>query len=240
MEIPTPHAWDLRPTEAVALQRALAHRVSQESVLPTPCRYIAGVDGSYARFSDQLFAGVVVWDAQAAAIVETAGYTGQMVFPYIPGLLSFREALGILAALRQLQITPDAVLVDGVGYAHPRRFGIACHLGVLLDLPTIGCAKSRLVGRYEEPGQERGDRSPLVQGEEVIGTVLRTRDRVKPLFISIGHKVSLDAAADLTLACCRGYRLPEPTRLAHQHVNHLRTTASKGGHPSDRRSSPPP
>jgi deoxyribonuclease V len=136
-------------------------------------------------------------------------------FPYIPGLLSFREIPVILAAMERLTLAPDLVLVDGQGIAHPRRIGIASHLGVLLDLPTIGAAKSRLVGRYDEPGPERGDRSPLVHRGEVVGAVLRTRSRVGPLFVSAGHRVSLDTAVGYTLACAPKYRLPETTRQAH-------------------------
>jgi deoxyribonuclease V len=158
-------------------------------------------------------AGLTVVDA-AEAVVPTR-------FPYVPGLLSFRELPALLAAFARLHVRPDAILCDGQGEAHPRRFGLASHLGVLLDIPTIGCAKSRLIGEHDEPGPLRGDRVPLRDGREVVGTVLRTRDRVRPLFISAGHRVTRRDAEALVLRCGAGYRLPEPTRRADAVVGRL-------------------
>ena len=158
-------------------------------------------------------------------LIVAAGQTAQgtVEFPYVPGLLSFRELPLVLRAFEEMASAPDLVFVDGQGIAHPRRFGIAAHLGLLLDVPTIGCAKSWLIGDHEEPGMEAGSYTPLVDGGETIGAVVRTRSGVKPVYVSIGHKVSLEQAVQWVLACCRGYRLPEPTRMAHQAAGgHLR------------------
>ncbi len=149
-------------------------------------------------------------------IADIATVTDRLEFPYVPGLLTFREAPLILAACEKLRITPDLVIVDGQGFAHPRRIGIASHLGLCLDIPTIGCAKSRLLGNYIEPEAASGSFTDLLDNGEVIGAVVRTRTDVKPVFVSIGHKINLPEAIRWTLACCRGYRIPEPTRLAHQ------------------------
>jgi deoxyribonuclease V len=148
-------------------------------------------------------------------------------FPYVPGLLSFREAPALLAAIRKLKAEPDAFIFDGQGLAHPRRFGLACHVGVLIDRPSVGCAKSRLIGSHDDPGRRRGSSAPLVDADQRVGTVLRTRDKVKCVYVSVGHRVSLSTAERLVLACCTRYRLPEPTRLADQLVarakNEVRT-----------------
>ena len=167
-------------------------------------------------------AGIVVWDRLHGQVVEEAVASRAVRFPYVPGLLSFREAPAVLAAARKLTHRPDAWMLDGHGRAHPRRFGLACHLGVLLDQPTIGCAKSRLCGQYTEPGRRRSARTLLRDGDEVIAVVLRTRDAVKPVFISVGHRTTLDDAVNLALECGTKYRLPEPTRLAHQLVTRAR------------------
>ncbi len=159
---------------------------------------------------------VSVLDADTLEIVEEATAVGPARFPYVPGLLSFREIPLVLDALEGLAARPDLILCDGQGYAHPRRFGLACHLGVLLDLPTIGVAKSRFIGTHEEPGIERGEWTPLLDGAERIGAVLRTRRAVSPLYISCGHRVSLERAIELVLACTTRYRLPETTRAAHR------------------------
>jgi deoxyribonuclease V len=154
--------------------------------------------------------------------VETATASAKLMFPYIPGLLSFREAPACLAAVRKLKSEPDLFLIDGQGIAHPRRLGLAAHLGLFLDKPTIGCAKSRLIGEFEPPGIEKGAHSPLRDHDQIIGAVVRTRHNVKPLFISVGHKCRLEDAIRLTLACATRYRLPEPTRLAHQAVSNFK------------------
>jgi deoxyribonuclease V len=205
----------------VALQARLAAKVSLHSAVGR-LRYVAGVDVSYALKADAMYAGVVVLDARDMSVVERRGAVRKASFPYVPGLLSFREAPAILAALKKLKIRPDCIIVDGHGIAHPRRFGIASHLGVLLDMPTIGCAKSILVGEHGPVGHARGSWAALRFQGRVIGRALRTRDGVKPVFVSPGHKVSLARAAEIVLRCCTRYRLPETTRLTHQFVNELR------------------
>jgi deoxyribonuclease V len=218
MRIPrAPHAWALSPREAVVVQRKLAARVRSLSSRPTP-RYIAGLDVAFSAQGERAIGGVVLWDRHTRTVVEQHTATRRGVFPYVPGLLSFREAPVLLAALRKLARDPDALLCDGHGLAHPRRFGIACHLGVLTDLPAVGCAKSRLVGDCEAVGEDRRARSPLQHHGEVIGSVLRTRTGVNPVFVSVGHRIDLAAAEQLVLDCTEGYRLPEPTRLADKLV----------------------
>jgi deoxyribonuclease V len=183
---------------------------------------VAGADISYDRGSDRFFAAVVVLGWPGLEIVETATARGKSPFPYIPGLLSFREGPLLVRAFRRLEQPPDLVLFDGHGLAHPRRFGIACHLGLLLDLPSIGCAKSRLVGEHGAPGRQVGDQAPLVHERRRIGAVVRTRAGVKPVFVSAGHRIGLPAAVRWVLATGGGYRLPEPTRQAHLLANRLR------------------
>lgn len=214
---PLPHRWNLTPAEAIALQRELAARVRIEPP-PGPLRFVAGVDAAFSPDGRQCLAGVVLWDLETGAVCEEHVAAARLRFPYIPGLLSFREAPAILAALRRLRRLPDALLCDGQGLAHPRRFGIACHLGVLLDLPAAGCAKSLLTGTHEPPGRHRGDRAALRDGDQIIGAVLRTRDDVRPVYVSVGHRMTLEGAVELVLRCGRGRRLPEPTRLADRLV----------------------
>lgn len=227
MKIPRPpHNWSVSVRQAVAIQKRLAMSVSKAGLVG-PVRFVAGVDAAFSREGLNCLAGVVLWDLQKQAMVEDHVASRRLLFPYIPGLLSFREAPAALAALRKLQSRPDVLLCDGQGIAHPRRLGIASHLGVLVDLPTVGCAKSRLVGTYEEPGLRRGSRSRLKDGDEVIGAVLRTRDKVKPLFISVGHGIDLQTAERLVLACSLGYRLPEPVRLADRLVAAAKKKAAK-------------
>lgn len=216
MKIPRPpHRWDVSPKRAAAIQRALRDRIRVEAP-GGPLRYVAGVD---AAFTDNAcLAGVVLWDRAREVMEEEHVATRPLTFPYVPGLLSFREAPAILAALRKLERAPDAIMTDGHGYAHPRRFGIACHVGLLCDLPTVGCAKSRLVGEHAEPGEKRGSRTALRDGRERIGTVLRTQDGVRPVYASVGHRIDLGTAEKLLFSCVTRYRLPEPTRLADRLV----------------------
>lgn len=221
MKINKLHTWDLTPKEAVALQKELADQATDEEPAPE-CRLIAGADVSYDKHSDTMWAAVVVLDAKDASIVETRHAVRDTHFPYVPGFLSFREAPALLEAFAQIESKVDAVLFDGQGMAHPRRFGIASHVGLWLDLPTVGCAKTRLIGEYKEPKAKRGSTSPLTKDDETIGAVVRTKDSVKPLYISPGHRIDLEGAVELTLAMSRGYRLPEPTRQAHLTVNVLR------------------
>jgi deoxyribonuclease V len=206
------HEWNVPVEEAVAIQRRLRGLVRTEAdVVLDRVRIVAGVDASY---KDVARAAVVALSFPALEVLETAVAVRAIPFPYVPGLLSFREAPAVLDALAKLRARPDVLIFDGQGLAHPRRLGLASHLGVYLDLPSVGCAKSRLVGRYEEPGPATGDRAPLVDRGEVVGVALRTKPRTKPLFVSVGHKIDLETAVALVLACLRGYRLPEPTRLA--------------------------
>ncbi len=208
-----PHPWNVSPEEAVAIQQRLREQVIREGPMPGPGTVIVGVDVGFRGELARAAAVAVRFPdltplAQAVAEVP-------VTFPYIPGLLAFREAPAILAALERLPLSPQVLMVDGHGISHPRRMGIATHLGVYLDLPSIGCAKSKLWGRYEMPPDEPGAWSPLWDGGEMIGAVLRTQAGASPVFVSIGHRISLENAIATVMACVRGHRLPEPTRLAH-------------------------
>jgi deoxyribonuclease V len=216
MHLSLDHDWNLSWDEARRVQETLAGQVGRSDDFG-PIRTVAGVDLAYPRTATGVVTGraaVVVLTFPELEVVEEHVVTRPVTFPYIPGLLSFREAPIALAALQQVRIQPDILFVDGHGIAHPRRLGIASHLGVLLDLPTIGIAKSILVGHAAEPGPLPGDATPLLHGEEQIGTAIRTRPRSKPIYVSPGHRVSPETAAALVMQCARGYRLPEPTRLA--------------------------
>lgn len=214
MRVNNLHDWHLSPAQASELQRRLAIQVSRSNEVTTP-HYIAGVDMSVDKRAGVATGAVVVLSYPEFTVVETKVIRGKLDFPYIPGLLSFRELPLTLEACENLSVIPDLVLVDGQGIAHPRRFGIASHLGLFLDIPTIGCAKSRLCGEHEEPESEAGSYGQIKDKGEIIGVALRTRTGVKPMYISIGHKVDLESSIYWALECCHGYRLPEPTRLAH-------------------------
>lgn len=229
MEFPCLHGWDLDRTDAVELQRELAQRLVLHDRLPQPLTTVAGVDVS-CRFRSTLFhAAIVLFRYPQLELLEIATASLEVDFPYIPGLLSFRELPVILRAARELTQVPDLLLVDGQGIAHPRRLGLASHLGLWLDRPTLGCAKSRLYGEHGEVGEEKGAQTPLrdSSGRE-IGTLLRSRSRVKPLYISPGHRIGVATAAQLTLSCCRKYRLPEPIRAAHDACNRQRLSVETG------------
>lgn len=206
-----PHRWDVTADEAIAVQHRLAARVERTPRLGE-VRTIAGVDMSA---KDVARAAVVLLSYPELETLEIARAERPLVFPYVPGLLSFREGPAVLAAFEALSCWPDLVMFDGQGIAHPRRLGIGAHIGVLLDLPSLGVAKSILTGRGAEPGPEPGDWSELRAKDEVIGAALRTRAKVKPVYISLGHRLDLPTALHWVLATCRGYRLPEPTRRAH-------------------------
>ncbi len=210
-----PHPWALAPAEAIALQQSMRSYVQAEPLDLAAVRSVAGVDVGFPR-PDTARAAIVVLAFPSLQPVEQVAVETPLAFPYIPGLLSFREIPAILAALEKLSFLPDVIMVDGQGLAHPRRFGLACHAGVLLNLPSLGCAKSILVGKHTSLAEERGSVTELMDGEEVLGRVLRTRQSVKPVYISIGHRMDLESATKLALECSRGYRLPEPTRLADQ------------------------
>jgi deoxyribonuclease V len=220
------HDWDVSPAEARRIQADLAARVDlNDAIAIDAIEIVAGVDNTYITRDGKTTAGAVViaLTFPAMEIVETVIAWRPIAFPYVPGLLSFREAPAVLAACADLSVKPDISLFDGQGYAHPRRLGLASHLGLFLERPTIGCAKSRLIGEYEEPERVFGAHTPLVDRGEVVGAAVRTRPRHKPLFVSPGHKISVETAVTIVLACCRdGAFLPEPTRLAHETVTRER------------------
>jgi deoxyribonuclease V len=214
MQVNSLHSWQVSPAEALDLQLRLASLVSRSNGVATP-HFIAGVDISVNRAQGVATGAVVVLNYPELRLVEAQVVAGEVTFPYVPGLLSFREAPLTLAACERLEITPDLFLIDGQGLAHPRRMGLASHLGLFLDTPTIGCAKSRLCGSHRVPGEQPGSYAELVDRDETIGVALRTKPGTKPVYVSIGHRVDLEAAIYWVMECCRGYRLPEPTRLAH-------------------------
>lgn len=217
------HDWNVDYTGAARIQEDLAGRVIlRDRSLPDRISLVAGADVSYSRGDNVMYAAVVVLDFASMETVEESSRAVTVDFPYIPGLLSFREGPALLEAFEAIRTEPEVVLFDGQGIAHPRGLGLASHMGLLLDLPAIGCAKTRLVGEHADVGGDRGDSSPLEHQGKRVGAVLRTKNRVNPLFVSQGHNISLESALEIVLSCCRGYRLPEPTRQAHLAVNRLR------------------
>lgn len=221
MKVEVFHPFQLSPGEARRLQDELAPRVTAEPPLDlSRLRYVAGADVSTQ--GDRGYATVVVLSFPGLSVVEVRGYEAPLAFPYVPGLLSFREIPPVVGALEQIESEIDAVILDAHGLAHPRGMGLASHLGLFLDVPALGCAKSRLVGEYEEPGPEKGSVADLTYRGEVVGRVVRTRTRVSPVYVSVGNHIDLDSAVDLVLACCTRYRLPETTRQAHNAANRLR------------------
>jgi deoxyribonuclease V len=223
------HPWDVSPAEARVIQSELAGQVDLcDGISLEDIEIVAGIDNAYVknRRETMACAAVVAVAFPEMEVIETMVAWEPIAFPYVPGLLSFREGPAVLAACADLSAEPDVILLDGQGFAHPRRFGLASHIGVLLDRPTIGCAKSRLIGQFEEPERVFGAHTPLVDRGEVVGAAVRTRPRHKPLFVSPGHKVSVETAVAIALACCRDGRfLPEPTRLAHEIVTRERRVA---------------
>jgi deoxyribonuclease V len=207
------HPWDVSPAEAIAIQQRLLDKVSQETGF-TQVHTVAGVDVSVKH--DIAKAAVVVLDYPDLTPVDQSTAEQPAQFPYIPGLLAFREGPVVLKALEKLVTGPDLFIFDAQGLAHPRRMGLATHIGLIIDRPSIGCAKSRLYGTHHEPGPERGARTYLRDGNEIIGAVVRSRSEVQPVYVSIGNKVDLETAINYVLDCCRGYRLPETTRWAHK------------------------
>jgi len=215
------HKWDLSYKEAVEVQNRLASQVRFIAIKKKP-GIVAGLDCAFSKDGKRIFAAVVVIELAKFEIIETTTADRKVDFPYIPGLLSFRETPVCIDAIEKLKCSPDVFIVDGQGFAHPRRFGIACHIGLLIDTPTVGCAKSRLIGDFDEPGKRKGQYNPLTDNDEVVGAVLRTRTNVKPVFVSIGHKCAMEDAVRIVLDCTTKYRLPEPARLAHQLVGQIR------------------
>lgn len=234
MKYQTLHDWNVTPTEAVAIQKQLRDKVRLEPLDVDTVELVAGADISYNKFSDTIYAGIVLIRLPEFSVVETSGVVSTMTFPYIPGLLSFREMPAVIQAWEKLTTRPDVFVLDGQGIAHPRRVGIACHAGLVFDVPTIGCAKTLFVGKYEEPDERAGSLSPLVDRGEQIGTVVRTKHKVNPVYVSPGHRADLSTSAALALRCAQGYdpniggtgsakyRIPDPTRLAHLFVNAMR------------------
>jgi deoxyribonuclease V len=239
------HGWDLTPTEAVELQKRLREQVRVEPLEREP-QLVAGCDISFNKFSEVVYAGIVVLRLPDLEIVDRATAIARITFPYIPGLLSFRETPALLEAWGRLNTSPDLVMLDGQGLAHPRRFGIACHFGLITERPAIGCAKTVLVGKYDEPGERAGSYSLMTHKGETIGAAVRTKDRVAPVYISVGNLIDLEGAINLALRCVKGhvgqteslfesapatksrYRIPEPTRQAHLLVNELRRNEDEG------------
>ena len=213
--------WNLTPREAMRLQENLRERVELEDRFGE-IRHVAGADMAFDPASEVAFGGVLVYRLPGLEEVERRMARRKLRFPYVPGLLSFRECPVLLAAFARLQTEPDLILIDGHGRAHPRRFGIACHIGNLFDKPTIGCAKSLLVGEHEQPGEMAGSITPLMLEGERIGVVLRTRGSVRPIYVTTGHRVSLDTAVGLVKQCVDGFRIPKPTREADHYVRDLR------------------
>jgi deoxyribonuclease V len=245
MEYKKLHDWNLTPTEAVELQKELRDQVRIEP-LKREVNLVAGCDISFNKFSDIVYAGIVVLRLPELEVVDSATVITRISFPYIPGLLSFRETPALLGAWERLKTAPDVVMLDGQGLAHPRRFGIACHFGLIVGLPTLGCAKTVLRGKYDEPDEKAGSYSLMTDKGETVGAAVRTKDRVAPVYISVGNRIDLPGAIKLALRCVKGYqandegetlfdiksaskskyRIPEPTRQAHLFVNELRRRES--------------
>ena len=211
------HAWNVSQAEASQIQKALSKKVIQNDLF-NDIATVAGVDVAYYKESDDLIAAIVILDAKTLNPIETFTVKEKASFPYIPGLFSFRELPPIIKAFEKIQHEPDLIVCDGQGFAHPRRFGLACHLGVIFDLPTIGCGKTKLIGDYTPPEKQRGSKSPLIHEQETIGYALCTQNNVNPVFVSIGHRISPLTACDWILKLSPKYRLPETTRLSDQAV----------------------
>lgn len=217
------HNWNLSFPQARALQSQLAAQI-EFTPINTEIKLIAGIDCAFTAKGSKIIAAAIVLNFHDLNIIETAFAIEDVTMPYIPGLLSFREAPACIKAVEKLKNTPDVFMIDGHGIAHPRRLGLASHLGLFFNKPTIGCAKSRLIGSFIQPAVEKGHASPLIDKNQIIGSVLRTRTNVKPLFSSVGHKCTLDDAIRVTLLTTTKYRLPQPTRIADKTVTKLKTT----------------
>ncbi len=228
MEFGEVHSFDLTPAEAIRLQKTLRARVRLSGDIGE-ISLVAGADASYVKGSDEIHAVVVALSYPDLAVVERASASAVTSFPYIPGLLTFREGPALLEAFRRLQSEPEVVFFDGQGIAHPRGLGIASHMGILLDRPAVGVAKSLLSGTATEPGPGRGSTAPILRNGETLGMAIRTKEKTKPVYVSVGHRIALSTAVDLVLATSRGYRLPEPTRQAHLFANTVRREESGEG-----------
>ena len=224
MKVNNLHNWDVSPKEAVAIQKEFQERIILSPILNPPT-FIAGLDVSYDKGSHIFYSAVVALRLPELEVVDLVSASEMVTFPYIPGLLSFREGPVVLEALKKLKTEPDLLVFDGQGIAHPRGLGIASHIGLIVDIPSIGCAKTRLCGEYEEPESIKGSWSPLVLKGEEVGAVIRTKDNVQPVFVSPGHRVDVAGSLKIMLQCTGKYRIPEPTRQAHIAVNRIRREA---------------
>jgi deoxyribonuclease V len=223
------HPWQVSTHEAIAIQKRLRAQVITENTLGD-LHYIAGADIATSMDSPKAYAGVVVLSYPALEVVEERGLEDEVTFPYVPGLLAFREGPLLVKVFEQLTTEPDVLVFDGQGLAHPRGMGIATHLGLVFDKPSIGCAKSLLFGRYQEPDHEKGAWADLRDPQgQIIGAVLRSKSKTTPIFVSIGHRLDLPAAIRILMVCTRGVRIPEPTRLAHNFVTQLRRGGGRRG-----------
>lgn len=223
MKVKHLHDWNVSYKRAREIQRELgAKLILKDKDLPDTIHTVAGADISYSRNSRLFFAVVIIFAFPTMEIIEEQSSSGTVDFPYIPGLLTFREGPVLLETFKKVRSLPDVILFDGHGISHPRDIGLASHMGLFLNRPSIGCAKTRLVGSYNKVAEKPGSYSPLVYNDEIRGAVLRTKRNVKPVFVSQGHKIALERAIEITMSCCRGYRLPEPTRNAHLAVNRIR------------------
>jgi len=225
---PAPRRWELTVAEAREVQQAMRSRLVTEPPPGFAPRLVAGADVSMERFSHFGYAAIVVIDLQTMETVDEAAAAAELRFPYVPGYLSFRELPPLDLAWRQLTLRPDLVVFDGHGYAHPRRFGLACHGGVAWDVPSIGCAKNPFIGTHGPLGTERGSTTPIVHEGETVGMVVRTRTGVKPLYVSAGHRMDLPTAVETILGLTPSLRQPETTRRAHHRVNELRRAGDGG------------
>lgn len=222
------HPWDVTAKEAIQIQTHLRKRIVRRNSLGA-IRVIAGADVSFDKGKQEAYGGVICYGFPDLEEIERTSARAPITFPYVPGLLTFREAPVLLKAFARLKIEPDLIIFDGQGLAHFRRMGLATHMGILLDKPTVGCAKSRLIGTFENPGDDAGSYSPLRDGGETIGAVLRTRTSVNPVFVSQGHRVSYKTCVDIVLACVDGYRIPKPTREADHYVSRIKKRRILGG-----------
>lgn len=229
MKVKKLHDWSVDYREAVGIQDRLKGRLILRGKVPPRMKTAAGADISYSKGDDLFFAAVVLLRLPDLEVIEEASASGRVGFPYIPGLLTFREGPILCRAFEKLSRIPDIILFDGQGIAHPRGFGLASHMGLLLDVPSVGCAKKRLVGTHSDVGEAPGDHAGLRLDGKVVGAALRTKKRVKPVFVSPGHRIGLDGALRTVLRCTAGYRIPEPIRQAHLAVNRLRRESVSSG-----------
>jgi deoxyribonuclease V len=228
MKVRLDHPWDLTPQEAARLQLELRERIKMKRDFGK-IRTVARADIALDQAMNVGYAGVIVYSFPDGVELERQSAARSLTFPYVPGLLVFREGPVLLAALEKLRTDPDLIFLDAHGYSHPRRFGLASHMGVILNQPAIGCAKSVLVGRYDNPANEAGAWTPLMDRNETIGAVLRTRRNTRPVFISVGHRIDLETAVEFATACTDGFRIPRPTRKADHYVGELKRQSLRGG-----------